>query len=112
MNNVDHLLSLPLKKVKDDQFSVQVLKRINHYYRWRSLVLKSLSLALFLLFIAVSSPVLLLAKLYTLSEFFALKFTYLSQVDINTVLSQITQQPILALVFILSLIMIFGLQEN
>lgn len=112
MNNLDDLLCQPLAKIEDIHFSEQVLKRISHYYRWRSFVLKSISLALFLLFIVVSSPVLLLAKLDKISDFLALKLTHLPQIDISPIFSQIVQQPILVLVFIVSLIMIFGLQEN
>jgi len=112
MNNLNELLSQPLAIIEDNQFSEQVLKRINNYFRWRSLVLKSLSIALFLLFLVLSSPVLLLEKIAKASNLLSLELTQLPLIDINAVSSQIQQQPTLAIVFIVSLVMIFGLQEN
>lgn len=112
MNSLDELLSQPLAAIEDNQFSEQVLKRIKRYYWWRSLVLKSLSLALCLLFIVLSSPALLFEKFSRISDFFVFKFSDAPQIEVTTILSQIAQQPILVLVFIISLVMIFDFQEN
>ena len=113
MTDLNNLLSTPLAKITDNGFTEQVLKRINNYYRWRSLVLKSLSVTLVLLFVVLSSPVILLSELNKITTMIMLKLAHFSQIDLsqldNTVIfSQLSQQPILWLVLAFSVVIILS----
>jgi hypothetical protein len=113
MNNLNSLLSTPLASISDNGFSQQVVKRINRYYYWRSMVLKSLFVFLVLLFIVLSSPVLLLAQLNQLSAYLTHQLTDISQLNLTQLdLSQLSQQPLLWLVFLTSAIIILSPQSK
>jgi uncharacterized membrane protein len=53
MTTIDQLLSQPLADIADDNFSDGVMKRIEHYQRWRQKVLTWLSLLLTALLFAL-----------------------------------------------------------
>jgi len=117
MTDLNNLLSTPLAKITDNGFTEQVLKRINNYYRWRSLVLKSLSVTLVLLFVVLSSPVILLSGLNKVTTVITLKLAHFSQIDLSqhfsqlnntAIFSQLSQQPVLWLVLAFSVMIILS----
>ncbi len=112
MTSLDDLLSQPLAKIEDDQFSKNVLKRINNYYRWRSLVLKSVSFALVILFLVVSSPVILLSQLSKVSDLMLVTLSQVTQLDYQNLVSQLIHQPSLVIITIVSLTIIFTRTES
>jgi len=112
MNNLDDLLSQPLAKISNNDFTQQVIKRINNYYRWRSVVLKSLSVILLVLFLALSSPIIWLSQLGKVTDFLSLKLAYFSQFNFTLIFQQISQQPLIAIAILISLLSLFAFLEE
>jgi uncharacterized protein DUF5056 len=106
MNNLDELLAQPLTKIADNDFSQKVMQRLDQYYRWRTLVLKSLSIILMTLFFIVSPTALWLNGIYHFTQTITKLFTQFNQSSLFFITQNLIQQPLI-IAFIVTCIAIF-----